>query len=160
LTPSHDGEYQAMFGATPAGPDLQPGSYTISGSGGHDLGALSATLKVGGNIIWTNKTAVSTVDRSQPLTVTWAGGTTPGYVWIGGYVELPPLGAIAFACSEDITKGSFTIPSFILSALPAAASGGAMFIAPHPLSQPVTIPGADLGYFIDGSSDSRSVVYQ
>jgi len=35
-----------------------------------------------------------------------------------------------------------------------------MFVAPHPLSHPVSIPKVDLGSFIDGSSDSESVVYQ
>jgi len=44
--------------------------------------------------------------------------------------------------------------------LPEALPGGRMFISPHPLSQQVTIPGIDLAYFIDGSSDSKSVIYQ
>ena len=101
-----------------------------------------------------------TIDRSQPLTVTWSGGTNPGYVLIGGYVYSNSGGLAAFACTENISAGSFTIPSFILSVLPPAATGGVMFIGPHPLSQQVTIPGIDLAYFMDGSSDSKSVVYQ
>jgi hypothetical protein len=154
------GQYQVVFGSTPTGPNVAPGSYTMAGTGGAGVAAFSAELKVGGNIVWTNKSGISTVNRSQPLTVTWSGGTTPGYVVIGGYFESPYSPVVGFVCAEDTLKGSFTIPSFVLSALPAASSGGAMFIGPHPLSQPVTIPGVDLSYFIDGSSDSESVVYE
>ena len=42
--------------------------------------------------------------------------------------------------------------------LPPGAGG--MFISSHPLSQQVTIPGVDLAYFMDGSSDRKSVGYQ
>jgi uncharacterized protein (TIGR03437 family) len=160
LTQSRTGQYQVMFGNAPTGPNVPPGAYAITGSGGRDLGAFSAALRAGEKIVWTNKAAISTVNRSQPLTVTWSGGANPGYVLLGGYFESPSVGFVSFVCAEDTSKGSFTIPSFILSALPPAATGGAMFIAPHPLSQTVTIPGVDLSYFIDGSSDSKSVVYQ
>lgn len=160
LAANSTGQYQVVFGRTPTGPNVPPGSYTMVGAGGADVAAFSAALKVGGNIVWTNKSGISTVNRSQPLTVTWSGGTTPGYVVIGGYFESPYAPVVGFVCAEDTLKGSFTIPSFVLSALPAAASGGAMFIGPHPLSQAVTIAGVDLSYFVDGSSDSESVVYE
>ena len=58
-------------------------------------------------------------------------------------------------CSEDVNKGSFTIPSFVLSTLPAASGG--MFVSPHPLSQQISIPGVDLTYFMDGSNDAKSL---
>ncbi len=149
------GEYQTLFGNAPSGRDLPPGSYTVTGSGGRDVGAFSATLNVAGNVVWTNKAAISTIDRSQPLTVTWTGGTSPGYVLIGGYVN---GGQEGFVCSEDVNKGSFTIPSFVLSTLPAASGG--MFVSPHPLSQQISIPGVDLTYFMDGSNDAKSLGYR
>ncbi|HME09995.1 MAG TPA: hypothetical protein VKG25_23255 [Bryobacteraceae bacterium] len=154
------GQYQVMFGSTPTGPNLPPGTYAITSSGGRDIEAFSASLTVSGNILWSNKAAISAVDRSQPLTITWSGGATPGSVLIGGYSEFNTVGSAGFVCAEDTSKGTFTIPSFILSALPATPSGGVMFIGPHPLSRQVAIPGVDLAYFIDGSSDSRSVAYQ
>jgi hypothetical protein len=67
-------------------------------------------------------------------------------------------GRAGFVCVEDSSKGSFTIPSFLLSTLPPGAGG--MFVSSHPLSQQVTIPGVDLAYFMDGSSDAKSLVYQ
>jgi len=42
----------------------------------------------------------------------------------------------------------------------ATTTGGVIFIGPHPMSEQVTIPGFDLAYFADGSSDSRSVAFQ
>jgi uncharacterized protein (TIGR03437 family) len=160
LAPSRAGQYQVLFGATPIGPNLPTGTYTITGAGGHDVMAFSAALNVGGSVLWTNKAAVSTIDRSQPLTVTWSGGAEAAFVVIGGYVNSNTAGLVGFVCTEDASVGSFTLPSFILSTLPAAATGGGMFISPHPLSHQVTIPGVDLAYFMDGSSDSKSVVYQ
>jgi hypothetical protein len=159
LALSSTGEYQTLFGSTPAGPNVPPGNYVISGTGGKDIGAFSSPLNVSGNITWTNKSLISTVDRSQPLTVTWSGAGS-GSVLLGGYSESRGQAPIDFVCAEDAAKGSFTIPSFILSALPAATNGGVMFIAPHPLSHQVTIPGIDLAYFMDASSDSRSVGYR
>lgn len=149
------GEYQTLFGSAPSGRDLPPGVYTVTGNGGLDVSAFSASLNVGGNVLWTNKAAISTIDRSQPLTVTWTGGTSPGYVLIGGYVN---GGQMGFVCSEDVNKGSFTIPAFVLSSIPAGSGG--MFVTPNPLSQQISIPGVDLAYFMDGSNDAKSLVYR
>jgi hypothetical protein len=160
LTSTGTGQYQVLFGSTPAGPNVPPGVYAIGGSGGKNVGAFNAMLNIGGNIVWTNKSAISTVDRTQPLTVTWSGGASPGYVLLGGYAEGDNQGIIEFACAEDASKGSFTIPAFILSTLYSTAARGGMFIGPHPLSRQLTIPGIDLAYFIDGSSDSKSVAYR
>ncbi len=157
LASAKPGQYQVLFGSTPQGPNLPLGTYSIASAGGHDLKAFSVTLNVGGNIVWTNKAAINSVDRSQPLTVIWSGTATPGYVVVGGYAFLDSAVGI-FVCTEDASVGSFTIPSFILSVLPAGTGG--MFISPHPLSHQVTIPGVDLAYFMDGSNDSKSVAYQ
>ena len=160
LTPSRAGQYQTLFGTTPMGPNLPTGTYTITGAGGHDVTAFSATLNVGASVLWTNKSAINTIDRSQPLTITWSGGPDGGSVVLGGYVNSDRVGLVGFVCTEAASAGSFTIPSFMLSTLPAAATGGGMFISPHPLSRQVTIPGIDLAYFMDGSNDAKSLVYQ
>ena len=160
LTPTSTGQYQVVFGSMPSGPNVPPGAYTLSGAGGKDVGAFTAALNIGGNIVWTNKSAVSTVDRSQPLTITWSGESNPGYVLLGGYSDSSNHQPSGFLCTVDATKGSFTIPSFILSALQPTGTRGVMFIGPHPLSRQVTIPGIDLAYFADASSDSKSLTFQ
>jgi hypothetical protein len=161
LAPTKPGQYQVLFGSTPQGPNLPLGTYSITSAGGHDISAFSVKMNVAENVVWTNKAAISSVDRSQPLTVTWSGAAAPGYVIVGGYA-LSGNAFGTFVCVEDASAGSFTIPSFVLSVLPATTGGrlSGMFISPHPLSHPVTIPGVDLAYFMDGSNDSKSVVYQ
>ncbi len=160
LSPSRAGQYQVLFGSTPTGPNLPTGTYTVTATGGHDVSAFSVTLNVDASVLWTNKSAINTIDRSQPLTVTWSGGPEGGSVVLGGYVDSNTMGLVGFVCIEDASAGSFTIPSFMLSTLPAAATGAGMFISPHPLSRQVTIPGVDFAYFMDGSSDAKSLVYQ
>ncbi len=160
LTPSSTGQYQVVFGSSPVGPNVPPGAYTLAGTGGKDVGAFNIALNINGNIVWTNKSAVSTVDRSQPLTITWSGGSSPGYVLLGGYSDSSNHEPSGFLCSEDVSKGSFTVPGFILSALQPTGTRGVIFIGPHPLSRQVTIPGIDLAYFADASSDSKPVTFQ
>jgi len=160
LAPTRSGQYQVLFGSPQTGANLSPGAYSITSAGGRDLNAFGVTLNVGGSLVWTNKATITTIDRSQPLTVTWSGGVNPGAVVLGGYVNSNTEGLVGFTCTEDSSKGSFTIPSFILSLLPPAARGGGMFITPHPLSHQVTIAGVDFAYFMDGSNDSKPVVYK
>jgi hypothetical protein len=157
LTGEGVGQYQAAFGSSSAGPNIPPGTYTLKGSGGKDVPAFTATLNIVQNVQWTNKSAVSTIDRSQPLTITWSGGPASGSVLLGGYSSGTAEGHHVFVCVEDATKGSFTIPSFILSALSPSQTGGVVFIGAHPLSRQVAIPGLDFAYFMDGSSDSRTL---
>jgi hypothetical protein len=151
------GEYQAIFGSTPVGPDVPPGTYTVTGAGGHDVAGFSASLTVSGNITWTNKASIAGVDRTQPLTITWSGGAQPGAVLIGGFSQTQSEER-TFTCVEDSSKGTFTIPSFVLSQMPAV-TGGTLFISPHPLTHQISIPGLDLAYFADASSNSKTVSY-
>ena len=127
--PTGPGQYQVVFGSTPVGANVPPGVYTLSGAGGKDIDAFTATLNVGANIVWTNKTSISGVDRSQPLTITWSGGSNPGYVLLG-YSDSSTHQPSGFLCSEDAAKGSFTIPSFILSALHPTGARGVIFRTP------------------------------
>jgi hypothetical protein len=41
-----------------------------------------------------------------------------------------------------------------------ANAKGVVAISPNPLSNQITIPGIDLAYFIDGSSDSANVTFK
>lgn len=160
------GQYHAVFASSISGPNVPSGSYTISGSGGKDIGAFSATITVGTHLAISNKSSLSIINRAQPLTVTWTGGVAGNYVLIGGYA--PPIASASvsvanafFACSEDAGKATFTIPSYILSSVNATANAkGVVAISPNPLSNQITIPGIDLAYFIDGSSDSANVTFQ
>ena len=123
------GQYQLSFlpGATSSpglitdGTTLPPGSYTFTGSGGVDVGAFTATINYVDTFHW-DQSSVSTIDRSQPLTITWTGGTAGALVSINVISSAAPgpmgsVGAAVF-CAQDGAVGSFTIPAPLLSALP------------------------------------------
>jgi uncharacterized protein (TIGR03437 family) len=159
------GHYHVLFPASITGSNVPLGSYTISGAGGRDVGAFSAKIVVGSHLSISDKPSLAIVDRSQSLTLAWTGGTAGNYVLIGGYSP-HANSAIAttkayFACSEDAAKGTFTVPSYILSSMNATADAkGIIAITPHPLSNQIMVPGIDLAYFIDGSSDSVNVTFR
>ncbi len=162
------GDYEAPFSASPAGGDIPTGSYTLSGSG-HDL-TFNVTVTVAGHPTISNKAALAQIDRSQPLTINWTGGTPGQFVMIGGFsgnhdTGLPPqiaAGKRDFICSEAADKGTFTIPTYITQSLwPTPDASGALLISYGPTSQPLNIPGLDGAWFVDGSSDEvKNIVFK
>ena len=102
---------------------LEPGTYTVSGPGGSDVGPFTTSLVVPEALNWTNRDAITSVPRSSNLSVTWAGGGQSGTVQIFGSsvvgVDETASGA-AFFCREDVSAGSFSVPSAVLSSLPVS----------------------------------------
>jgi len=60
---------------------------------------------------------------------------------------------------EETRNGTFTIPQFVLAALPDSPRG-TIFLSPHPLDHRITVPGLDLAFIGDASSDSRTVNFK
>lgn len=127
------GTYAATVGGTlpailPGGgnslPDyLEPGSYNIdNGTGGTKVGAFATTMQISAPVVWTNRDALNTVPRTQPLTVTWSGGAANQFVVLSGFSPTPAGPGAGFNCVEQAAKGSFTVPAEILSALPVSAT--------------------------------------
>lgn len=158
MTRISNGQYQTMLGDGVSKNNTTPGSYTVSGTGGKDIGAFSASLNIASSLVWTNKSAVANVDRTRSLTVTWSGGPASGHVWVGGASQSRE-GSSVFTCVEETRKGMFTIPQFVLAAL-QDAPGGTLFITPHPMNQRISAPGVDLAFIGDASTDSRTVTFR
>jgi uncharacterized protein (TIGR03437 family) len=110
-------------------PTIAQGTYTISGTGGADVGAFSASVDVPGNFVWTNQDAVNTIARSAGQNITWTGGGS-GIVLIfggsvvqtGGSLTDGTYDAVFFQCSAQASAGSFTIPGSVLQQVPAVGS--------------------------------------
>jgi len=155
-----NGEYQVPLGSGFVTLQLPFGTYIVTGSGGQDIGAFTASLIGGSNLRWTNKDEIGVVDRTHSLTVTWTGSNLAGYVLFGGAASGAGTGA-AFACVESAQKGTFTVPAYVLSAMPMASSDkGYLFLVAHPLQNPFSATGIDAGYFVDFSSDSKTAAFQ
>ncbi len=158
-------------GLEPVQPDyLVPGSYTLdNGSGGAEVGAFRATLTIPGDPpVWTNQDAISNISRSQDLTVTWSRGAAGGFVGIIGSAADPRTGAgAAFTCTARADAGSFTVPAWVLSALPASGPsqegvpvGFLSLAATLPQPSRFQATGIDVGFFNWVALQIKNVTFQ
>ncbi len=101
------------------------GTYTVNGAGGKDVGKFTTSVTVGAPIVVTGGLP-TTVVRSQPLTLSWTGGNPNDYLQITGSAGVFTSGGVStsttFVCITTAGQGTFTVPSSILSQLPASTS--------------------------------------
>ncbi len=104
------------------GSTIVPGTYTVAGPGGPDVGSFSVDISVPPALVWTNQESILEVDRSSGVTVTWTGGDPNGYVQVNGYSFIQSNGTnvitASFDCTARTTDGQFTVPPIVLLALP------------------------------------------
>jgi hypothetical protein len=115
--------YSATIGTGAAGNYLDNGRYMFTGPGGADVGSFSGSIQVTAELEWTNRTSLTSVDRSRPLTVTWTGGEPSTLVTIQGtstVIQGTSVSATSFQCYARNTDGQFTVPVSVLSQLPAS----------------------------------------
>jgi hypothetical protein len=103
----------------PTPPFLEAGTYTIdNGSGGKDVGEFKATLAVGGALAWSSEAGDRTIPRDRDLTISWASSDPDKelitIIGVSGNEDGMPT---ALICTERASAGSFTIPSWVLSAV-------------------------------------------
>ena len=118
---------------------LPGGTWTLSNGAGGAVAPLRYSFPVPQPVTWTNAAAVtgSPIDLSKPLTITWSGGDSNGYVLISGGAGIP------FVCAAPTSAGQFTIPPSILLSL-GSVSGGELAVSTVALSSIVgTVPGID-----------------
>ncbi len=121
------------------------GTFTFKGSGGADVGSFTATVTLTNPLItWTNQGTFSSVDRTQPVMVTWSGGNPGTYVYIaGGSVATGnPAVKADFTCVAPVEAGQFTVPPYILLSLPA---GTGSLNLQNAVFAPLTATGLDVG---------------
>jgi|SRR5579871_6095763 len=148
----------------------QPGTTTVSTAGGAGVGPLSVSVTAAPAISWTNRLTLSSIDRSQPLPLTWTPVTTPSnalMIVAGFNYDLPTNTQQSFACSAAAEAGSFAIPSYILRTLPASRSlvgqsTGMLLLGIIPGQNAVTFSasGLDTGFAVGISSSSKTVLFQ
>ncbi len=125
---------------------LVPGTYTITSNGGPDIGPFTATTTFPQAPKLTSPSDNASVTRSNGLTVTWTGGEPNGSVRIivsSAFDNSFTAGRQAF-CQAPAKAGTFTVPPYIMTALPAGNFGG-IVLQPAPSSVPFTAPGVGLG---------------
>jgi uncharacterized protein (TIGR03437 family) len=142
------GPGQSAVTISPTATYLSPGAYTVTGSGGADIGAFSAAFTVPTPPTLTSPSPTNhpAVTRANGMTVTWTGGapnTTVQLQLQGPTDSTYSNGALVF-CNVDATAGTFTIPPYALEALPASTSAGLVFVQ-QTAWIPFTASGLDSG---------------
>ncbi len=129
------------------------GTFTFKGSGGADVGSFTSTITFTNPLLtWTNTNVAANIDRSQDLTVTWTGGNPGSYVYITGTSEdLKTFVVGGYTCLAIADAGHFTVPSYILSALPAGKGGTAL---QNQVQAPLVASGLDIAIAIGDISFS------
>jgi len=136
---------------------FDPGRYTVTGSGGKDVGAFTTSIDVPpAPFVWTNIPSVTTpIDRSKDLTLTWTGGAPNTQVTVVGG-GLANGVASGFLCAAAVSAGQITIPSYALLSVPPTTASSLVpgqLIVGNRLVTTFTAPGLDI------SSIAFSVVY-
>lgn len=159
----------AAFGMPVLPPYLEPGTVTVdNGSGSAQVGPFTASLAIPASpASWSNLTPGSNVARSQDLTFTWTGGAAGELVaLLGSSADGPTRAGTQFLCVERAEARTFTVPSWVLSALPVSGAvdgvrAGFLGFAAS-VAQPTrfTATGLDLGYLNWFLVHLKNVVFQ
>jgi len=155
------GEYYAgvKFGNSTPGNFYDPGHYTVTGTGGKDVGAFTGSIDVpSAPFLWTNIPSVTApLDRSKDLTINWTGGVPGTQVYaVGGSAPS------AFLCAADVSAGKLTIPSYVLLNLPPSGpplNFGQLTVGNSTVNL-FTASGLDLAGVLYGESYTLYLKYQ
>jgi hypothetical protein len=123
-----NGQGQATLTDGAGGNFLSPGAYTVTGTGGANVGSFSAPYTIPTPPILTSPTTGPSgppvpVNRANGITFTWTGGAANSYIQIQGGNSTDNSGAVgvSFTCSVAASAGTFTIPPSVLLTLPPGA---------------------------------------
>ena len=110
------------------------GAFTFdNGTGGPDVGAFTTPqIQIPAPVTWTNISSISTVTRSNGLTVNWTGGEAGAFVEITGMSFACLSGTTCsgtndyragyFTCRAPTVAGTFTVPPTVLLSLPPSST--------------------------------------
>ncbi len=132
------------------------GTFTFQGTGGPDVGPFTVSVTDSSPLVWTNQSAITAVNRAQGVTVTWTGGVPGTYVSIsGGATTIAVSGT--FLCYAPVEAGQFTVPPYVLQAIPAANGGINLLNQGNPQTFQAT--GLDTTFAIAETESSISVPF-
>jgi uncharacterized protein (TIGR03437 family) len=114
-----------------AGNFLSPGAYTLTGTGGANVGAFTQSYTIPAPPLLTSPASGPNVivTRANGLTVTWGAGAANSFIEISGQSATDGTNAngASFTCFAATSAGTFTIPASVLLTLPPGNFGGIAF---------------------------------
>jgi hypothetical protein len=133
------------------------GSFTFTGAGGKDIGSFTASISYTSPLSWTNMSSITSVTRASGQSITWTGGAPNSYVIINGSSS-NSTAAASFICYAPVSAGQFTVPSYVLLALPATSANGSLAVE-NAVTGTFTASGLTSGSLVSGVSFSLSPAY-
>jgi uncharacterized protein (TIGR03437 family) len=125
LSRSATGGYLGLF----LQPILGPGSWSIIGNGGPDVGPFNAKITLPDNLVWTNLGNFSNVPLLD-LTITWTGGNAPGNPVVTIFGNSTVVNAVdpsksrakSFYCAAPASAGKFVVTREVRQQLPLSST--------------------------------------
>ncbi len=128
---------------------LTPGAYTLTGTGGADIGKFSVPYTIPTPPTLTSPASGSNmnVTRANGFTFTWTGGAANAFIEISGQsaTDNTQTNGASFNCFAAASAGTFTIPPSVLLALPPG-NNGVMFFQPYAPYGNFSASGLNLGF--------------
>jgi uncharacterized protein (TIGR03437 family) len=138
-----------------SGAFLGPGTYTVTGAGGPDIGSFNASLTLPQPAVLSSPQNGPnfSVNRANGLTVTWTGGDANSTVTIlvQSAIDQSLNTGATVGCVVAANAGTFTIPPYVLLRLPSGPFASFEFM-PYGVRSTFTASGIGLG-IIDSSND-------
>jgi uncharacterized protein (TIGR03437 family) len=143
---------------------LNPGTFTVTGPGGPQVGGFTSSLSLGSSLNWTNS-SITDVTRSAGQVVTWTGGDANGTVLIVGSATNSDTVGASFSCYANASAGTFTIPSQVLLALPVSAvvsglSTGSLAVGQYSTPTPFSASGLDYAFLVYTNLNLKTLNYK
>ncbi len=91
------------------------GDWAVETSGGTNVAAFRAALRIPPALRWLNRASVSPVSRSNDLTLRWDPAGYTDQEWMQGSIG---LGVGAVICQAPAAAGAITIPASLIAQLP------------------------------------------
>lgn len=144
------------------------GTYSLSGSGGADVGAFPAVnSRMPDSFTVTNLTSIGPVDRTRALTINWTGaGFDHLLIDVDSTVSLGGGNnhVVTITCDAPGPPGSFTIPATLMSSLLVTANGAiGIYAQPNPVLFTANLAAGgqiDFGSFAGERGFSKSFAVQ
>lgn len=147
---------------------FSPGTVGMNSQGGEQLGGFAVGATMPPMLSWTNRGQIQTIDRTQPLNITWSGAASGSTVMILGInSDQSTNSTSAFLCVTQPGSASFTIPSYIFYGVRAtrgwpSKSQAMLYVGALPLSSPATFheTGLDLGVAYPVVISAKQVIFK
>ncbi len=149
----------SYFGLVPASAfSSNGGTYKFTIAGGADGGNGSGSVVLP-NPFLTPANVPASIDRSQGFQAAWNGGAQGSYVVISGSVTDSATGANGnFLCYAPQGPGTFFVPPYVTSVLPAAS--GSLSFQNATLPQKFSLQGFDAAFGFGFNSVGVNVTYK